>query len=1209
MLSIPLNVSAPRNSYIHGWGTECSNGRMIKGSWKLTVMDNYNYPITLEFDIVDGHSPIILGLDTVQYADTYNRSRPRTLTIRRPQDKRAYTLHTYTADDETGNQRLRLQIVPHASSPIRTLISTTDRHGILTMAKRIHRFGHANEGEMRKIMEPMKYDDEEVKRVCKKVQTACAICAMTGRPVDRKKISTTHIHAAFNDEIQVDYLYAEIHDTKYEILNIIDTGTRYGERMMTTCRSAENMKQQFETNWFYVHGAPSHFSADHEFCRPTLNRFLTKHSITLHPRPSRSSNKTGKVERNNGVFKAVLDRLQKADEHAVPQVLIARASFLTNLFRGSKVMSAFQLARGFTPSILGIPRAIVSGELLDAHVERESIRALERIMKSKSPETIDHGQLTPGTKIATFHKSSKQNEPNQWISAVVVKADEHVITCRRRNKGPPMTVSHNDVRLMPSGDLTEELMRYENEDDFTDDYRITNPNDDTTNDQTPTGTTRNDAMEETGAAMIHEENIRNTTTGVAEKEMDETGAADIHDEHMTDSTAAGRHVESKAGGTEIPSRSTMIGAHDQNDAGMVTTLINDRGSGVTESLKDDERTRQSHDDDKRDDWDRMRPPHDTCKVKDQTDQITEAELENGTRQKDAMNTHAGTTKDVGQTVIADTEMIGDLESDVQKVLTDIHNAIGNKQVTISKLQLAPSWITTRALKEEHDNNWAEAYREIDERLVPKHANVISSHVIYKIKTEESGIRRLKARLCPHGNRDIMKDDIRKDSATAQFDVIRLMLTITTFLPMRIGVVDISGAYMQSGPIKRDIYVRPPREWEQTTRGRIWKLLKLPYGVTEAGRQWATVIEDWLTTDMKMKTITGVSQIFVKRKPNGSIQLLLAKITDDLLFAGTMQDMNEFVEKISARFKISKAIIDAPIDFNGCRITQDEHGDISMNMTTYVNSIQPMDVTRNRRKEAEDKATEDEYQQYRSLSGSIMWAGNGTLPQAAFTGSFMQQKAPKLRVHDLTEGNKMLKELKDLNPTITFRKLRTGITKIDVWTFSDASFNIVSGRDYGQTGIVTGIRAEGKDGEHAFHLVDWASTKQRRISHSSYGAEILACSDADDRGFYLKQALTSMDEGNTIRHILHIDSRGLFDTISTLHDGKEYRLRQTVQRIRDSFEAGDIDVLRWVPTGQNIADGLTKRCPAVQRKFNRSSALGTLTIDNSEIRELVSKEWK
>lgn len=97
----------------------------------------------------------------------------------------------------------------------------------------------------------------------------------------------------------------------------------------------------------------------------------------------------------------------------------------------------------------------------------------------------------------------------------------------------------------------------------------------------------------------------------------------------------------------------------------------------------------------------------------------------------------------------------------------------------------------------------------------------------------------------------------------------------------------------------------------------------------------------------------------------------------------------------------------------------------------------------------------------------------------------------------------------------------------------------------------------RDDAKMFHMLDLTSSKQRRVSQSFYIAEILACSEADDRGFSLKQAVRSITRNDSIAHILHVYSRRLFDTISTLHDGKEYLLSQTVQWIRDRFESGGI----------------------------------------------------
>lgn len=168
-------------------------------------------------------------------------------------------------------------------------------------------------------------------------------------------------------------------------------------------------------------------------------------------------------------------------------------------------------------------------------------------------------------------------------------------------------------------------------------------------------------------------------------------------------------------------------------------------------------------------------------------------------------------KDVGKTEIRSGEVIGEIGSDSQKILEDLYKVIGNSTTTLGKLEGAPPWIIERVLREEHDNNWLEAYKEAIEEEIPRDANLITSHVIYKFKTTEGGEHSMKARIFPHENKGKLKYEERKDSATAQVDATRLLPAMLTFLPMRLGVVNISGAYMQSGPINRDIFVRPPRE--------------------------------------------------------------------------------------------------------------------------------------------------------------------------------------------------------------------------------------------------------------------------------------------------------------------------------------------------------------------------------------------------------------
>ena len=94
----------------------------------------------------------------------------------------------------------------------------------------------------------------------------------------------------------------------------------------------------------------------------------------------------------------------------------------------------------------------------------------------------------------------------------------------------------------------------------------------------------------------------------------------------------------------------------------------------------------------------------------------------------------------------------------------------------------------------------------------------------------------------------------------------------------------------------------------------------------------------------------------------------------------------------------------------------------------------------------------------------------------------------------------------------------------------------------------------------------------------------------------------------MEHQLNVDSRALYDTITTLHESIDYCLRQTVQRIRDSFESRDLNVLRWLPGQQNIADALTKYDLNQFRHLNYVCTSGKLKYSLEHGYKLSSSTW-
>jgi len=169
------------------------------------------------------------------------------------------------------------------------------------------------------------------------------------------------------------------------------------------------------------------------------------------------------------------------------------------------------------------------------------------------------------------------------------------------------------------------------------------------------------------------------------------------------------------------------------------------------------------------------------------------------------------------------------------------------------------------------------------------------------------------------------------------------------------------------------------------------------------------------------------------------------------------------------------------------------------MRGYCNRVEKIPIPRQRRKEEQHRATLDESTALKSLAGTLNFLGMGTLPQASYVASFIQQKLGALKVYHLKEANTMTNELLKLEPVILFRKPNGWIQQAYFASFSDASFKINSTQTYGQSGIVDGLVMKIANGDHIYHILDWQSIKQRRVSYSSYGAEILACMEGDDKG--------------------------------------------------------------------------------------------------------------
>jgi hypothetical protein len=110
--------------------------------------------------------------------------------------------------------------------------------------------------------------------------------------------------------------------------------------------------------------------------------------------------------------------------------------------------------------------------------------------------------------------------------------------------------------------------------------------------------------------------------------------------------------------------------------------------------------------------------------------------------------------------------------------------------------------------------------------------------------------------------------------------------------------------------------------------------------------------------------------------------------------------------------------------------------------------------------------------------------------------------------------------------------------------------------YGKGGYFAGLCIHQLDGTMLYFITDWHSASLKRFAFSSTSAEIVAAANAADRGLVLTAIVRQFASApKNVLFELTLNSRGTLDTMATLHEGRDFRLRPTVCLLRVAFSSG------------------------------------------------------
>ena len=179
---------------------------------------------------------------------------------------------------------------------------------------------------------------------------------------------------------------------------------------------------------------------------------------------------------------------------------------------------------------------------------------------------------------------------------------------------------------------------------------------------------------------------------------------------------------------------------------------------------------------------------------------------------------------------------------------------------------------------------------------------------------------IKARLCIRGDLEKGKEDIRSDSPTASKEAIKLALIIAANEGFKVQSGDSKSAYLQGELLKREIYVKPPKE--ANANGKLWLLLQGAYGIVDGGRLFYLRLSEQLV-ELGMHRVHSDGALFTYVK-NGKLHGVITSHSDDLILAGDDEFDKDITVKLQEVFKFSKVEKDS-FKYCGCNVTVKENG--------------------------------------------------------------------------------------------------------------------------------------------------------------------------------------------------------------------------------------------------------------------------------------------
>ena len=1011
----------------------------------------------------------------------------------------------------------------------------------------------------------------------------CEVCTQSGKPKHARPAVLKNA-LEFNSRLYVDGVKWTNHQgTMFHFYHVIDAGSNYHVAFSAPNRSSSNAIELLMSNWINWAGPPVEMTFDSatEFNSEEFQEFLQRLNIKRNTISPESHWQLGKAERHGSVLQNMLDKID------MEMPIITYVDLQKALIQCTHAKNSLSVRRGYTPELIvfgkqsRLPGSICGDELVPAHsfceLENQSMSSEEfrqsLQLREKARMAFHHADNNMAIRRAILRRSCPDRGSyeagewimcwrsdiggGKWIGPQKVILQDGTQTIWSTMSGKLFRSAPENVRPITSSE-TKNVPRLEDQPDDTEMAdqiqrmaMMEANNLPTANHDDPN---QIEIPDEERPEIIHDDSVMNPNTNQpdyepspAESERSQQSSEDLNE-----------HLQEEA---ENPENQETLQFLCVEEPSLLTTTPENSAWRV--------------------EFECSIPSH--FQTRDPTE--VEAWTLLATQSKKQRS-------EVRLSSLSPEEM---------------------KEFDLAKHKEVQNWLQTgtiaRILKNQIPEEQILRCRWI---LTWKPLDAVDQESVLK-ETGKRKTHKAKARLVVLGYLDPKIDEIPRDSPTLSRPSRMLLLQMISSMGWSLQSFDIKAAFLQGKPQSdRIIGIHPVPEISKAMKlgpNEVCYLQKGAYGLIDAPFQWYMALHAELTALRFIQSpfdpclyVLWSEHPQEQDKPIG----ILGIHVDDGLCGGN-GEFQEVLKKLEQKFPFGSKRTTS-FTFTGIELTQKGDSSIELSQGKYVGKIPPIAIEANRRTCIKEAVNEEERQALRGLVGSLQYAAVNTRPDMSSKLSQLQSSINTATVETLLEANKTLHEAKrHQDVTITIKPIP--LKDFCFMVFSDASFASAKRPDSHAGMIIVGTHKDiVQNISCPISPLAWGSRKIQKVVTSTLSAETHSMSAALDQlswirlywGWLLNSRLVWKEPERALSllpcavaagtkseksDVAVTDCKSLFDltTRTAVPACAEFRVALQARAIKELLSEG-ID-LRWVHTGAQLADALTK---AMQACFLRET---------------------